>query len=264
MVQREPTVADSLAHRRGRHGQRVPGAGRKQALLVDCGWGLGNLPEIVKSLTKLPLVIVNTHGHRDHTSGDYLFDETIRIREGDVPLLKKSYDPANRRETLRRFPKETWPSGFDADAWIHAPMPHYEAFEGPMSFDLGGRTVDVVETPGHTPGSLCLYDRKERLLFAGDNINAGNVLLMMPESLPMTTYAKSIDKLVAMADRIDKIWPSHGPAPLKPDVFRDMQAGLRKVLAGEIKGEPETTPLGSGLAIRFDGCGILYREDRLR
>jgi hydroxyacylglutathione hydrolase len=237
--------------------------GEDRSLLIDCGWGIGDLSKTVAGLTSLPLDIVNTHGHRDHTSGNYLFGEMVRINEADVPLLKKSYDPAARSETLRRFPKETWPPGFNAEAWIHAPLPRYETFTGPLSFDLGGRTVDVIETPGHTPGSLCLYDRKDKLLFAGDNIQAGNVLMMMPESLSLETYQKSVDKLAAMADRIDKVFPSHGPAPIKPGVLKEMQAGVSKILKGEIMGTPETTYLGSGLAIRFDGCGILYREDRL-
>ncbi|HEY3272632.1 MAG TPA: MBL fold metallo-hydrolase [Methanocella sp.] len=238
--------------------------GDDRALLVDCGWGIGDLAKTVAGLTSLPLTVVNTHGHRDHTSGDYQFGNSIHIHEGDVPLLKKSYDPAARSETLRRFPTETWPSGFSAEAWIHAPVPGYDAFTGPLSFDLGGRVVDVIETPGHTQGSLCLYDRKERLLFAGDNIQAGNVLLMMHESLPLTIYRKSVDKLAAMADNIDKVYPAHGPAPLKPAVLKEMQAGVGKILKGEIRGTPETIYLGSGLAIRFDGCGILYKEDRLR
>ena len=238
--------------------------GDRQALLVDCGWGLGDLPQIIKGLTSLPLTIFNTHGHRDHTSGDYLFDDRIHINEGDVPLLKKSYDPAQRTATLRRFPEETRPPGFREDAWIHAPLPGYDAFSGPLSIDLGGRTVDVIETPGHTPGSICLYDRSERLLFAGDNIQAGNVLMMLPESLPLATYAKSIDRLAAMADRIDRIYPSHNQAPLKPDVLTEMQAGVRKILDGEIRGTPESTNLGNGLACRFDGCGILYDEKRLK
>jgi hypothetical protein len=90
------------------------------------------------------------------------------------------------------------------------------------------------------------------------------VLMMLPQSLPLATYLKSVVKLTAMVDKIDKVYPSHGPAPLKPDVLKEMQAGVKKILAGEVKGKPETTHLGTGLACRFDGCGILYREDNLR
>ncbi len=238
--------------------------GDEKALLVDGGWGIGDLAAAVARLTSLPLTVVNTHGHRDHTSGDYQFSGSVHIHEADVPLLKASYDPKARGETLRRFPRETWPPGFDEQAWIHAPLPPYTTFSGPLRFDLGGRTVDVIETPGHTPGSVCVYDRKERLLLSGDNILARDTLLMLPDSLPLTTYLGSVGQLTAIADKIDHIYPAHGPAPLKPAVLNEMENGVRKILNGAIKGRPESTFLGSGLSCQFDGCGILYREDRLR
>jgi hydroxyacylglutathione hydrolase len=237
--------------------------GDNKALLIDCGWGIGDLAKTVAGLTSLPLTVINTHGHPDHTCGNYQF-ESATIHEGDVPMLKNNYNPEVRANILRRFPAHTLPKGFSEHAWANAPLRHFTAFKGPLSFDLGGRTLEVIETPGHTPGSLCLYDHKERLLFAGDNIQAGNVLLMMPQSLPLATYLKSVDKLVAIADKIDRVIPAHGPVPLKPDVLKEMQAGVRKILKGEIKGTPEKTHLGEGMACRFDGCGILYRDDKLR
>jgi hydroxyacylglutathione hydrolase len=237
--------------------------GDDRALLIDCGWGIGDLAKVVSGPTSLPPTVINTHGHPDHICGNYQFD-SVTIHEGDVPMLKNNYNPEVRASILRRFPAHTLPKGFSEHAWVHAPLRHFTAFKGSLSFDLGGRTLDVIETPGHTPGSLCLYDGKEQLLFAGDNIRAGNVLLMMPQSLPLATYLKSVDKLAAIADKIDRIVPARGPVPLKPEVLKEMQAGVRKILKGEIKGTPETTYLGSGLVCRFDGCGLLYREDNLR
>jgi glyoxylase-like metal-dependent hydrolase (beta-lactamase superfamily II) len=102
------------------------------------------------------------------------------------------------------------------------------------------------------------------MLFSGDNIISGETLLNLPDSLPLATYLKSVDKLVAMADKMDRIIPAHGQVPLKPGVLKEMQAGVRKILEGEIRGMPETMHLGSGLACRFDGCGILYKEEKLR
>lgn len=237
--------------------------GDEKALLIDCGWGIGKIAETVAKLTRLPLTVINTHGHHDHTDGNYQFDN-VYINEGDVPLLKKSYSPADRFQVLKRFPEHTLPEDFSGKEWLHAPLRHFTPFKGSMSFELGSRTVDVIETPGHTPGSICLYDHRERLLFAGDNILAGKTLLMLPDSLPLATYAKSVDKLAAMADRIDKIYPAHGPVPLKPAALKEMQAGVRKVLDGKFRGRPEKTFLGSGLACSFGSCGILYDEHRLQ
>ncbi len=238
-------------------------AGDNKALLIDCGWGIGDLREVVDGLTSLPLTVINTHGHPDHTCGNFRF-EGIHIHEGDVPMLKKNFSPAVRYQVLKRFPKHTLPAGFSEDAWLHARLSRFTPFKGPLSFDLGGRTVDVIETPGHTPGSICLYDSKERLLFSADNILENNTLLMLEDSLPLKTYMRSIDKLATMMGQVDKIYPAHGKAPLKPRVLAEMQDGVRKIIKGELKGHPETTRLGSGLSCHFDTCGILYDEKKLK
>jgi glyoxylase-like metal-dependent hydrolase (beta-lactamase superfamily II) len=237
-------------------------AGEDKALLIDCGWGIGNLPDMIAGLTKLPLTVINTHGHPDHTCGNYRFD-MVNINEGDVPMLKNNFNPAVRYNILKRFAGMAFPPGFSEDAWVHARLSHFTPFKGPLSFDLGDRTVDVIETPGHTPGSICLFDWNDRLLFSADNISSGNTLLMMDNSLPLSAYLNSVDRLVAMKDKVEMLLPSHGKSPVDPDILADMQAGVRKVLAGEIKGKPAKIPLGSGLVARFGSCGIMYREDKL-
>lgn len=241
-------------------------AGDTRALLIDAGWGIGDLAGIVAGLTPLPLTVINTHGHPDHTCGNYRF-EGVHIHRDDVPLLKRNFSPKVRYDILQRFRGQQLPAGFSEDAWVHAPLRRFTPFTGPLSFDLGGRIVDVVETPGHTPGSICLYDRKERLLFSADNILESNTLLNMPESMPLSTYLNSVNKLAAMADRIEALWPAHGRAPLKPSLLTDMQKGVKKVLDGKLKGTSTQIRLGSGkpvtgMSIKFDTCGILYSEER--
>lgn len=237
-------------------------AGEDKALLIDTGWGIGNLSELVKSLTSLPVTVINTHGHPDHTCGNYQFD-TVHIHEADVPQLKKNFSPAMRYNYMKRFEGQTLPEGFSQDAWIHARLSRFTPIKGPMSFDLGDRTVDVIETPGHTPGSLCLLDWNDRILFTADNISEGNTLLVMDHSMPLSTYLESVKKLVAIKDKVDMLMPSHGRSPLDPDILVDMQAGVEKVLARKLRGKPTMTPLGNGLACRFGSCGIMYREDKM-
>ena len=192
--------------------------GDERALLLDCGWGIGDLPQVVKSIARLPVLVVNTHGHTDHTCGNYQFDSAY-IHESDVHLLKKSYNPAVRSRILPRFPKNMLPEGFSETAWVNAPLRHYVPFNGPGSFDLGNRIVDSLETPGHTPGCICLYDRRERLLFTGDNIMS-NTQLNLPDSLPLATFARSMGMLATMADEVDRVIPSHGPVSMKPGCLR--------------------------------------------
>lgn len=239
-------------------------AGAEKALLIDAGWGIGDLPAAVARLTSLPLTVINTHGHPDHTCGNYRFDNDagVRIHQGDVKMMKKNYSPKVRYEILQRFKDRGLPENFSEDAWIHAPLRKFTPFEGPLSFDLGGRAVDVIETPGHTPGSICLYDRQERFLFTADNLLEGTTLLNLEESLGLGTYLNSVNKLAAMADKVEALLPSHGKVPLKPSALLDMQKGVKKVLDGKLKGKPTKTFLGSGLAVKFDSCGILYKEEK--
>ena len=76
-------------------------------------------------------------------------------------------------------------------------------------FNLGGRQLEVIETPGHTPGSICLVDRENKLLFSGDNNNTA-VWLFLPESLHLSTYLISLRNLAARISEFKTILPGHG------------------------------------------------------
>lgn len=236
-------------------------AGEEKALLIDAGWGIGDLSARVAGLTSLPLTVINTHGHPDHTCGNYRFDN-VRIHKADVPMLKKNFSPKVRHDLIQRFKEMPLPEGFSEEAWVHAPLRRFVPFTGPQTFDLGSRWVDVIETPGHTPGSICLYDRNEHWLFTADNLIEGTTLLNLPDSEPLSIYLNSVNKLAAMADKVEALYPAHGKAPLKPATLTDMQKGVQKVLDGKLKGTPMKTFLGSGMAIKFGSCGILYSEER--
>lgn len=57
--------------------------GKEKALLFDTGYGIGDLKQVVKSITELPIIVVNSHGHLDHMGGNYQFEETY-IHEDDI------------------------------------------------------------------------------------------------------------------------------------------------------------------------------------
>jgi hydroxyacylglutathione hydrolase len=236
--------------------------GDEKSLLVDTGWGIGNLSGLVSSLKSLPLTVINTHGHPDHVCGNYQFD-SVYIHADDVSMMEHNFTSEVKGHMLKRFMNMNLPEGFSGESWINAGMPDYTPLKSPMSFDLGGRTIDVIEIPGHTPGSICLYEHKEKLLFSGDSVSEGTLLLHLEGGLPLRIFLKGVDRLVGMNDRIAYIMPSHGRSPIDPAVLSDLQKGLGKILSGEIKGEPHEMFLGEGLLCKFDSCGVLYREDRL-
>src|SRR5207237_94252 len=77
---------------------------------------------------------------------------------------------------------EALPDGFDPDAWTLRPGPPSRPLRADDVIDLGGRSLRVLHTPGHTPDSICLLDERRGILFGGDTINTGPIYGHMPDS----------------------------------------------------------------------------------
>ena len=127
--------------------------GSERALLIDTVNGMEDLRAIVRSLTDLPVTVVNTHGHCDHIYGNVYFDEAW-LHPADLPIA---------REHFAMFREEMDRRGL-------TPCP-FRALEIGQVFDLGGVRLEVVDLQGHTPGSVGLLDRDARLLYSGDGVN---------------------------------------------------------------------------------------------
>lgn len=126
--------------------------GSKKALLIDTGCGCGNLQETVRSVTDRELIVVNSHGHLDHVGANYYFPKVWIMRE-DEALMYQSSSRETKDRQMRRYL-----TGLDADfdqteleRIIAAPQVKETAYlKDGMLFELGGRTIEVIQTPGHT------------------------------------------------------------------------------------------------------------------
>lgn len=132
--------------------------GTRRALLIDSGAVADAkampLADTVMALlpgdgaTRLPLSVVHTHGHRDHRAGDVQFQELPGVTVAATDL-----------DGMRRFfGFSDWPNGF-------------------AQIDLGDRIVDVIPTPGHTDSHVSYYDRQTALLFTGDFLLPGRLII---------------------------------------------------------------------------------------
>ena len=128
--------------------------GTDKALLIDTANGREDIHAFVRELTDLPLMVVNTHGHFDHVYGNIYFDR-VYIHPRDIAVAEHYFaDPEFVAwcEKLDRRPAE------------------FSAIQEGDVIDLGGISLEIYDTPGHTPGGIVLLDRKERILFTGDTI----------------------------------------------------------------------------------------------
>jgi hydroxyacylglutathione hydrolase len=236
--------------------------GSEKALLIDTGWGIGDLPGVVSELTDKPVIVVNTHGHPDHVSGNYQF-ESVYIAKEDEHILKGSYDEALRGRVMENVIRGPVPEGFSKKEWIRAkPGGIIHMHEGQI-FDLGGRTIEVISLPGHSPGCAALLDSKDRMLFTGDSILEGDIWMYLDESAPLEVYLSSLKSLSAVSGSFDMLLPAHCRSPIPKTVISELIRGIEGILDGSLKGKHHKTFAGEGLLCRFDTCGIIYKEDKL-
>ena len=127
--------------------------GAEELICIDSGMGAGNIREFCQTLSEKPLYrVFNTHNHFDHTCNNYLFDA--------VYMSKKSYEGrcnpmAEFAEFKMEFPDD-YPVVFLNDGDV---------------IDLGNRQLEVLNIEEHCIGSLQFLDRKNRILFCGDELN---------------------------------------------------------------------------------------------
>lgn len=235
--------------------------GSESALLIDTGYGFTDVPSAIREITDLPVAVVNTHGHMDHIHGNHFYHEVYLAKEDEEVFsrhMDRAYLTGLLKDILRENRLPLWIMKLPAlrglvkkivTAYpsVHKPLPE----EG--YFELGGRRVEIIPTPGHTAGSICLLDQKNGWLFSGDTTCRKGVLLHFPESTDVGTYQNSLQKLKAMADegRIQKLFPAHQETPIGPellDTFWEACERLRQ--SGE--GESGNRFLHKGFTIQYE------------
>lgn len=169
----------------------IPGS--KKALLLDTGMGIGgNIRRLAEALTNLPITVVNTHSHFDHTGGNYLFDSVhlLDISECVSQLSRGSFLPAddeNLSFDAYSYPGELW---FEYNKIETRPCNVIPVSESHI-FELGGRNLRVIATPGHSDDSLMLIDDKNKVLFTGDTVYPAPLYAHLSQS-NLETYRNTI------------------------------------------------------------------------
>lgn len=181
--------------------------GQTKALLVDACTGIGDLKGEVARLTGLPLDLLLTHGHADHTGAASQFD-CVYMRQEDIPLMKE-HDLQNRLGYVRMFTHRE-PSVDAAELTPDMVSPPRDIAPGHI-FDLGGVTVEIIAVPGHTKGMVCPLIREDRTILFGDACN-GNTLILEGGLKTIETYKQSLLALKQRQSDFDTVLYSHGPA----------------------------------------------------
>lgn len=206
--------------------------GPKKAMLIDTGYGVGNLRGICEKIApNKEIICVNTHYHVDHVAGNPAFDK-VYIHEYDVPhLLKTRENCFDNLFDESGNPKDTFFSKEDLIAYKD-----YEiiGFKDGYIFDLGDNYfIEVKHLPGHTPGQSAFYDHQSHCLFIGDTTSCSGPQSgeEHPEYCTIRALRDGLLALEPLYDEISGVFPGHGTIDLHPLVLQYTMDTANRILA---------------------------------
>jgi hydroxyacylglutathione hydrolase len=233
--------------------------GNDAALIIDTGLGAADLVSAVRKLTDKPLFVVNTHGHPDHCGANYQFEE-IYIHAADSSSAHSLMDPESRERTASMMLQGATPSPEETyTGEIYDPR-IITVSEGYV-FNLGSRYIQVMETPGHTPGGICLLDKENRMLFSGDNNNS-LVWLFLQGCTPLSEYLVTLEKQEKRLGEFDTLFPGHGPK-MQAGFIRDQIACVKSILDGTCDPKSYESFAGNALICTFGRASVAFNPDNL-
>ena len=241
--------------------------GKTQALLLDTGVGAGNVHAVVKELTDLPCLVVNSHHHYDHAGGNVWFDEVYAHKNAVSVLKEQNCQEVRRAFIERQLDREEYngeASVADTISYLHEYR--VNPIEEGKVFDLGGRKLEVIETFGHTKDGICLLDSENRLLFSGDSVVSTPTLITEPcKSDTMEHYAKALKHLEGREAEFDLIFPGHYVHPLPKTYLKELIVCAETILENPLYGTPEKNHMSDQIAYRafYKKASILYTMDRV-
>ena len=242
--------------------------GEKSAVLIDTGFGLGHYREYIEDILKgKPYVLVLTHGHLDHAGGASEFD-TVYMDLKDLDLAKRHTQKEIRMTSFQNDP-------VTADDFAEPKEDGYLPLEYGQIFDIGGEELEIICLGGHTPGSVGILFRNERILLAGDACCSFTLMFGKNESLTVREYKKNLEGVrEKYRDDFDRMVYSHPHNFGGKEVLDEMIELCGEILDGKDDHICVPSPLGgeSFIAkavneknIRSDGktANLMYSKDCL-
>ncbi|MDO3410020.1 MBL fold metallo-hydrolase [Saccharibacillus sp. CPCC 101409] len=226
--------------------------GGQKAILIDTGLGIDNIKRVTDRLTALPIDVVTTHVHTDHIGGHGRF-ERIYVHELDRDWLENGITGLSIEQIRRDIGRDITrpiPPGFNPHAYTPFRGKPAGVLADGDALDLGGRTLSVYHTPGHSPGHLSFFDEREGFLFTGDLLYGETpIYAFYPSTSPQDLIA-SWEK-IADIPNVSRVYGSHNTLGLDAAILERAREA-----AGTLR-DRGLAKFGTGIH-RFEGFSVQF------
>ncbi|MCX7955833.1 MAG: MBL fold metallo-hydrolase [Patescibacteria group bacterium] len=202
--------------------------GKRKALLIDTGLNIGNIKSIVESITSNKIIVINTHCHFDHIGENYKFNNIYLFNSKfSLNIASKGYsyffmkNHSQKKLFFNSPPKEFYDKKYYIPSfkWKKLINDGEKIFIDPFEFV-------IVYTPGHSPDSICLYEKNLGYLFTGDILYQGPIYVHLNES-NLEEYKNSIKKILSLK-KINYIFPGHNDFYFDPKNIKKIKKKLEE------------------------------------
>lgn len=198
--------------------------GTEYSLLIDTGLGICNINDEVQKLTDKPVIAIATHIHWDHIGGHkyfpdfYAHEEEVHWLNGEFPQPLK---------VIREYVTERCdlPDAYDVNNYTFFQGIPTKTLSGGEKINLGGRSINVLHTPGHAPGHMCFWEPERGYLFTGDLVYKEDTLTAFFPSTNPKAYLSSLEKISQLPAK--EIFPAHHTLDIQPEILIRMRDAFR-------------------------------------
>jgi len=199
--------------------------GSERSLLIDTGLGICNIHNQVIKLTDNQITAVATHIHWDHIGGHehfpdfYAHQDELSWLNGEFPMtMNQIKDMVVDRCNL--------PEGYSVDEYRFFQGNPTRILSDSEMIDLGGRCVQILHTPGHSPGHMCFWEKDRRYLFTGDLVYKDTLFAFFPSTDPRA-YLDSLKRVSSLP--VAHVFPAHHSLDIYPEILERMLSVFQKL-----------------------------------